>query len=369
MLAKDPADRPATAGALASAVDAIRRDDLDAAVAAVPGMRPFLDGEAPAPARRSGSSAAPGGSASGAAAARGGSGPVGDSTASFDAVAPLTPAPVGPDRTGNPAAPPADAGSSRTGGSGAQRRGSAPILIGLVVVLALAVIGLLAALLLRDGGDSQTPEGTVSTASASSSALEGATTVEVVAEDLIGQDVDDVVAELTGSGLNVEQVAQASSTRPADEVIAVSPAGTLSPGDTVTVTHSSGPEMATLPDDLTGRPAQEAAGDITELGVNVDVYYEQTDAQDDGDVVRADPGEGQEVEVGSSVALYVAGSSADQAASPATQTARTSAASPTTASEQGYGSDASDSDTEQNAETSADAAPGARAEQSLPAEG
>jgi hypothetical protein len=48
-------------------------------------------------------------------------------------------------------------------------------------------------------------------------------------------------------------------------VLAVSPAGTLNPGDTVTVTHSSGPEMATLPDDLTGRPAQDAADDTGAL--------------------------------------------------------------------------------------------------------
>ena len=43
-----------------------------------------------------------------------------------------------------------------------------------------------------------------------------------------------------------------------------------------------------------GRPAQDAADDITALGVNVDIYYEESDAQDDGDVVSSDPAEGQE---------------------------------------------------------------------------
>lgn len=233
------------------------------------------------------------------------------------------------------------------------------MLIGAVIVLTLVVIGLAVMLVLGSGGDdSRTPEGTVSTAGASSGA--GGGSVEVVAQDLIGLDVDDVVADLTSRGLNVEQVGQASSSRPEGEVLAVSPAGTLNPGDTVTVTHSSGPEMATLPDDLTGRPAQDAADDITALGVNVDIYYEESDAQDDGDVVSSDPAEGQEVEVGSSVALTVAGSADDQTSAASAETSQTRAAS-----EQGPSPDTLD--TEQNAAVSADASPGA--EQSLPVEG
>ena len=356
MLAKDPADRPSTAGALASAVDAIRRDDLEAAVVAVPGMRPFLNGEV------SGPTGADAVSASSSAGERAREDSADDSTAAFDAVQPVTPAPSGPDRTGNPAAP----RSSSSGGSGSSRAGggssrTAPMLIGAVIVLSLVVIGLAVMLVLGGGSDdSRTPEGTVSTADASSGTEDGDASIEVVAQDLIGLDVDDVVADLTSRGLNVEQVGQASSSRPEGEVLAVSPAGTLNPGDTVTVTHSSGPEMATLPDDLTGRPAQDAADDITALGVNVDIYYEESEAQDDGDVVSSDPAEGQEVEVGSSVALTVAGSSGDQTSAASAETSETRAAS-----EQGPGPDAID--TEQNAAVSADASPGA--EQSLPVEG
>ncbi|GLU87264.1 hypothetical protein Kosp01_20100 [Kocuria sp. NBRC 114282] len=360
MLAKDPADRPSTAGAVASAVDAIRRDDLEAAVVAVPGMRPFLNGEVSGP---TGADARPASSA--AAGERAQEDSADDSTAAFDTVDPVTPAPSGPDRTGNPAAPrSSSSGGSSSGGSGSSKAeggGSrtAPMLIGAVIVLTLVVIGLAVMLVLGSGGDdSRTPEGTVSTAGASSGA--GGGSVEVVAQDLIGLDVDDVVADLTSRGLNVEQVGQASSSRPEGEVLAVSPAGTLNPGDTVTVTHSSGPEMATLPDDLTGRPAQDAADDITALGVNVDIYYEESDAQDDGDVVSSDPAEGQEVEVGSSVALTVAGSADDQTSAASAGTSQTRAAS-----EQGPSPDALD--TEQNAAVSADASPGA--EQSLPVEG
>ena len=235
------------------------------------------------------------------------------------------------------------------------------MLIGAVIVLSLVVIGLAVMLVLGGGSDdSRTPEGTVSTADASSGTEDGDASIEVVAQDLIGLDVDDVVADLTSRGLNVEQVGQASSSRPEGEVLAVSPAGTLNPGDTVTVTHSSGPEMATLPDDLTGRPAQDAADDITALGVNVDIYYEESEAQDDGDVVSSDPAEGQEVEVGSSVALTVAGSADDQTAAASAETSQNRAAS-----EQGPSPDAID--TEQNAAVSAGASPGA--EQSLPVEG
>ena len=42
LLAKDPAQRPKDATALASAVDAIRRRDLKAAVKAVPSLAQFL---------------------------------------------------------------------------------------------------------------------------------------------------------------------------------------------------------------------------------------------------------------------------------------------------------------------------------------
>ncbi|MCT1602358.1 protein kinase [Kocuria sp. p3-SID1433] len=354
MLAKDPADRPSTAGALASAVDAIRRDDLEAAVVAVPGMRLFLNGEVSGP---TGADATP------ASAERAQEDSADQSTAAFDTVQPLTPAPSGPDRTGNPAAPRSAtstaSGSSRASSSGGGSSKTAPMLIGAVVVLALAVIGLAVMLILGSGGDdSRTPEGTVSTADASSGTQDGASSIEVVAEDLIGQDVDDVVADLTSRGLNVEQVGQASSSRPEGEVLAVSPAGTLNPGDTVTVTHSNGPEVATLPEDLTGRSAQDAADDITALGVNVDIHYEDSDAQDDGDVLSSEPSEGQEVEVGSSVALTVAGSADGQTSAASAATSQTRAASeqvPDT------------TDTEENAAVSADASPGAA--QSLPVEG
>ena len=354
MLAKDPADRPSTAGALASAVDAIRRDDLEAAVVAVPGMRLFLNGEVSGP---TGADDTP------ASAERAQEDSADQSTAAFDTVQPLTPAPSGPDRTGNPAAPHSATstafGSSRASSSGGGSSKTAPMLIGAVVVLALAVIGLAVMLILGSGGDdSRTPEGTVSTADASNGTQDGASSIEVVAEDLIGQDVDDVVADLTSRGLNVEQVGQASSSRPEGEVLAVSPAGTLNPGDTVTVTHSNGPEMATLPEDLTGRSAQDAADDITALGVNVDIYYEDSDAQDDGDVLSSEPSEGQEVEVGSSVALTVAGSADGQTSAASAATSQTRAASeqvPDT------------TDTEENAAVSAGASPGAA--QSLPVEG
>lgn len=356
MLAKDPADRPSTAGALASAVDAIRRDDLEAAVVAVPGMRPFLNGEVSGP---TGADAQP----ASAAAGRAQEDSADESTAAFDTVQPVTPAPVGPDRTGNPAAPHSAPSGRRSGSSSAGGSSSrtAPMLIGAVIVLTLVVIGLAVMLILGSGEDSsETPEGTVSTANASSGTQDGSSSIEVVAQDLIGQDVDDVVADLTSRGLNVEQVGQASSSRPEGEVLAVSPAGTLNPGDTVTVTHSSGPEMATLPDDLTGRPAQDAADDITALGVNVDIYYEESDEQDDGDVVRSDPPEGQEVEVGSSVALTVAGSSDGQTSAASAETSQTRAAP-------GEAPSPDATDTEHNAAVSAGASPGA--EQSLPVEG
>ena len=104
---------------------------------------------------------------------------------------------------------------------------------------------------------------------------------------------------------------------------------------------------------------EEGAG-VAELRELCDAVMRAARAADGWVRVRLDPAEGQEVEVGSSVALTVAGSADDQTSAASAETSQTRAAS-----EQGPSPDALD--TEQNAAVSADASPGA--EQSLPVEG
>lgn len=352
MLAKDPEDRPSTAGALAAAVDALRRGDLTSATASVPGMLPFLDrddDDAPRPsAEHQDDSAGP--QYGGAAAAPGLS-----DTAAMSAV-------DLEDRT-RPGAP-------RRGASAAPdpRRESSTgrVLLGMLAGLVLAaLIGLLLWFLVlrEDAPSTEHPPGTVSTAAASAP---GAATVDIVSEDYVGRDADQVVTELTNLGLNVEQIAQ-SSTQPRGQVLSVSPLGMLASGDTVTVTHSDGPSMVTLPQTLEGRSADDVIEDITDLGVNVNVYYEQADAQDAGDVVRSDPAEGQEVEVGSTVDLHVAG---EPSGAETTSGATGSAAA---ASGGSTGASASETtaapDSEQPAASAGTEAPQPGADGSLAAEG
>lgn len=213
MLAKDPAERPATATKLAEAADAIRAGNIDAARAAVPGIIPFLGagandatqavqmGDAPTQANprtaatgsatpstsslptvgdptASGPSASreydgpsttvQGATAAGAAAAGAGAARRGDD---FDSV-------LGASRDWDPdddSASPVAAGAGGGASSGGKppREGSSPWKWPLIVLLILVLLGLLAAWLIpMFGGDDaadQTPTAPASSSSQSSS--------------------------------------------------------------------------------------------------------------------------------------------------------------------------------------------------------
>lgn len=335
MLAKDPAGRPSTAGALAGAVDSIRRGDLAAAAAAVPGMRDFLDlDDAPTQAlntreddtrisTRVTGPAALGAAGSGTpAGATAHSEPsastaemaiaqeqdFGNSASQAAAGAPVTQSPVPSTRTPSGSPPVADGddrkarGASSTGGSG--RKLWPVVLVGLVIAALVAAVIFLA---VQNVGDSSSPSprGTVSTATAQSTSTDGPATVTINASDYIGRDVDSVVSELNNLGLDVQVVGEASQDTAADQVTDVSPTGTVNSGETVTVTHSTGPDTVTLPEDMVGRQLQSVIDDVTSLGVNIDVYYDDESSEDPGTVTGSTPEEGSEVEVGSTIDLDV----------------------------------------------------------------
>lgn len=83
--------------------------------------------------------------------------------------------------------------------------------------------------------------------------------------------------------------------------------GDSTPQGTVTSsTASPNAEMVTLPASIVGENGDEVANEIAQLGVNVDKRLQQGSGQPDGTVISSDPEAGTEVEVGSTVILYVA---------------------------------------------------------------
>ncbi|MEX5300353.1 protein kinase [Kocuria sp. CPCC 205292] len=320
MLAKDPKDRPATAGALGTAVDAIRRGDEDAAVAAVPGMRPFLDlpdddatqAFDPVPDEptrlldRGGTAAA---AATGAAAA-GTARPI---TAELDVVEDTRGS--GDDGRGDGSSPAEER---------ADRRSVWAWL--LPVLLALLVLaGLLWFFLLRDSapvGPEPSPTGTVSTSPvpgepSSPAATPGAAdTVEVLAARYEGRPVDEVVQELSDLGFPVEREGRTSDEEEGT-VLSLNPVGQVARSTTITVAYSTGPDTVELPSGMVGRPADPLIDEIRLLGVNIIRYDETTEDAEPGTVLRTQPLGGSTVRPGDTIEMWVA-AAPDTSPAPAT---------------------------------------------------
>jgi serine/threonine-protein kinase len=307
MLAKDPKDRPATAGALATAVDAIRRGDVDAAVAAVPGMRPFLDlpdddaTEAIAPVRDEPTQLLTRGAVAGAVGAAAAE-PAHPVTAELGVVG----AREDDDARPLPAPPEEDTG----------RRSPWAWLLPLMLVLALAA-GLVWFFFLRDAepvSREPSPTGTVSTSAVPGTpspsptptqAEATAETVEVLAARYEGRPVDDVVQELSDLGFAVQREGRTSD-EPVDTVLSLNPVGQVARGATVTVVHSTGPDTVTLPSGMVGRQAQPLIDEITALGVNITLYEEPTEDAEPGTVLRTEPIGGSTVRPGDTIQMWVA---------------------------------------------------------------
>ncbi|MFI7483603.1 protein kinase [Kocuria sp. M1R5S2] len=305
MLAKDPKDRPATAGALATAVDAIRRDDVPAALAAVPGMRPFLDlpdddpTQAFEPVRDDATEQLDGRAAAAAAAD-----PAHPVTAELNAVEVAQD--PDDDATRYDAEPVPEERRRRSVWSWLL-----PLLLTLVVVA-----GLVWFLLAREtdpGGRAPSPTGTVSTSAVpatptappEATAPAAADTVEVLAARYEGRPVDDVVQELSDLGFAVEREGRASDEEP-DTVVSLDPVGQVQRGSTITVLYSTGPDTVELPTGMVGQPAQPLIDRIRLLGVNITLYEEPTEEAEPDTVLRTQPLGGSTVRPGDTIEMWVA---------------------------------------------------------------
>ena len=344
MLAKDPADRPSDADALARAVAAIRRGDIATAQEAVPGMLLFnSEGDAtdaltqPVP-------------TAGTAATRVVNSAPTTSALPTVAGASVAGAEVAATRDWNDE----DAEALDDGGDDGQApppdkpsRGRSPWTFPLVALLLLIIAAVVAVFVLngpdnepandtspsassapspsRTPSPSPTPSDSPSqasespspsaTPSASETAEEEDEEISIRSSDYAGRNVNTVASELVALGLQVSRQPVASSTVARDTVIEVTPEGALEPGDAVTVMYSSGPSMVTVPA-LQGVSADVARQRIIDAGlVPVNGGQQASDAAA-GTVVGVNPTEGTTVEEGSSVTYYVSAGPQPQQPAP-----------------------------------------------------
>lgn len=338
MLAKDPADRPENAEALARAVDAIRAGNTKAAEAAVPGMLLF------------------GGSAGAATAAV----PRQDTAATRAVPAPSTSAlPT----VATPAAAGAGAIAAsrnwseedldRTDPPDEVERRRSPWLIPLIVLLMLALLAIAALVigpLLAEDGTDPAPAATTSSTplsptssppsssppdSSSPSPSEEETTPEeeeilISAAQYQGRQIDEVERLLVDLGLAVSRV-PVSSSEDAGTVLNLDPVGTLSPGDTITVTYSNG--QITVPGGLLNQNEATVQQRLTGAGLVPVNGGSQVSSAPAGTVIGLNPQEGTTVPAGSQVTYTLSsGPPATTAPEPPQEPEPTEEPEPTSAS-------------------------------------
>ena len=328
LLAKDPAQRPKDATALASAVDAIRRRDLKAAVKAVPSLAQFLAEEnaddATVAMDAMNVAAEP---ISASAAPRFGSG------GRFSPEPTTAPIP----RTSEQTMRPASGRVKSTPAPAAKRGPNVWMWVAMLLAILLILGGIWTVFFTNNGGGGTSPE-TSASASASSeptntgkvSTVEtseaAATTsskkkVTVNAVNYEGRELQDAVNELKNLGLS-PKTEGVESTQPENTVISEQ-------GNSVTVRYSTGPKSVTLPSNLEGKNVDEASKAVAALGVNVSLHYENSDTAAPGTVLRTTPSSGTKVTVGSNVHMYVASSNSGRGSSASASAAPSASASAT----------------------------------------
>ncbi|HCM95377.1 MAG TPA: protein kinase [Glutamicibacter sp.] len=323
MLAKNPADRPKDATALAKAADALRSGDTNTATLAVPGMLATgisddatqvvnIDNDSTQVVPRADSAptmtnAMP----TVVEPARAASGFSGSSAAEgFD------------DEDADAQDPAMEPASKRS-----------PWLIPLIVIIALAaVIALLAWLIPAMSSDkdneptasvtqstelSESPSPTEETTEPSEETTEASETSESssptpsetvtyveVSASLVGQDIDTVTAELEGKGLVVDSTPQETSEYEPREVISLNPTGSVEKGETISITYAMAPETVAVPS-VTGMSFEAAQKRIQDAGLAVAKGEERNDPSVAGTVLEQDVAAESEVEPGTTVTLDI----------------------------------------------------------------
>lgn len=234
MLSKEAEDRPADADKLATGAEALRRQDTQAAINAVPGMVPFItsggfDSDATQVINTQEFQSA--GDPDATQVMSDMPTEVSDSTAAL----PVTPTDLTAQsgQVSASALPDEAAGAYDEEATGAyaedgEKKRSPwfwPI-IGVVILALLAGIGLWAASLGSDEEPEPEPTETVAT-------------VEIDADDYVGRDIDEVEEELEELGFTVDRV-ERQDTEAAGTVLALSPTGEVEEGSEIRVSFSDG---------------------------------------------------------------------------------------------------------------------------------
>ncbi|WP_394940353.1 protein kinase [Psychromicrobium sp. YIM B11713] len=316
MLAKDPANRPADATRLAEAAEAIRRGDIQAAHAAVPGMLLFESATGPitAPVDLGG-------------------------TAPTSVVgAPIVAESSAPATSAMPTLSRADAlaaerqwqpeddqeildGEEEPPATRKRSPWTWPLVA--LIVLALFVIG---ALIANQAGwfnsrpnnspstsssqasqssstpstSSSTPSTTTPSSTPSTSAPD---TVTILPDQYLGKQFADVQNQLIGLGMQVdpEEVFDSSA---AGTVLKISPTGAVKKGDAIKVTYSKGTEKVSVPG-FAGKTAQQYNNDLVAAGLVPAITSQTSTTVPAGQVISATPGPNSQVEKGSTVNYIV----------------------------------------------------------------
>lgn len=321
MLAKDPADRPPNAEALAEAVAAIRRNDVRAAEAAVPGMLLFTDSTGPlttpVPAPTSATRVVPATTTSALPTVAGAGAGAGAVAASRE----------WSEEDIDEEVPPEE-----------ESRGRSPWLIPLIILLVLAALALAGFLLapLLAGGDDDPAGAPTTSASPSPSPTEtesptpeettpepttdAPTTPDAIVVDAAayqGRPIEVVVAELNALGFSVDQQPEVTDEFEPGIVLNLNPVGPLPPGSQITVTFAEAPETVTIPSGLQGATEEELQQTLADLGLSAVRSGTEESDQEEGTVLSVDPAEGTEVEPGSTVRYVVSSGPAETEAPPA----------------------------------------------------
>ena len=324
MLAKNPADRPENATALAEAADALRAGDTQTAAIAVPGMLRTsvidaatqtlnLDDDATQAMTRA--DAAP------------------TMTSSMPTVAANVPVET-KSREFNVSSAGSAGGGFDDEDADIQEhpedKKRNPWVVGLVgVIVAAAIIVLLVVLIpaLGKNKDSEPSQSPVETTQASESeepteestepseqttepaeptesespSSSAPELVEVPAS-LVGQDIDTVTSKLEADGLQVNATAQETSDYDPNTVISLNPTGSVEAGATVEVTYAQAPETVEVPS-VSGMNYKQAAKLVQDSGLAIARGGEQASDEPEGTVIGQDLSAGSQVKPGSTVTV------------------------------------------------------------------
>ena len=130
-----------------------------------------------------------------------------------------------------------------------------------------------------------------------------------VPQDLVGLSQEDAEDQLATAGLQADIQTQPSDEVDAGIVIGLGEdvADQMPRGSSVPLIVSSGSDEPEIPD-LEGENYRDAVAELEALGLDVELDFRQArGGREEGEVIRTDPGEGEEVDQGSTVEVVVAG--------------------------------------------------------------